>query len=553
MPLKDYDKPAEKALIAFCRAGLGLQISNVRPTKGNDENTIRAGLIRELLLGTEDCKLPAQGLHIWGAWIDEHLSLTGEAVPVPLGLLNCTLTKDVILQDCTLSGLYLTGTRLPAMLAQRLRCSSSLHLRDGFEASGPVDLGGAKIAGDLDCNGDKFLAKDVALRFDTITVGASMLLRNDFEAKGKVDRSGANITGQLDCARSKFTTKPVALHCDTITVGANVCLSDGFAVQGEVNLAGAKIGGQLACRDGKFWAEPEALTCYATTVGVDAVLSGGFEARGKVKLTRAEIAGNLDMSGAKLAKGLIASGMRLRDGFFWRGVQGDGITVELIDAQVGTLHDPSGSWDPVKKLCLSSFRYDRIDSDMDVQERLDWLAKHGDTVSRLTPAPYVQLANVLRQQGFAREAAQVLILREDKQRAVEWDAAITGMDGTLRREWAGYAHVFLHFLSWVFKWIFGYGHQPTRVLRWIAIIFAVTFCFAEQTHRRGQFAPTSAVVLKSPEWLRSFPNTPLPADSPLWRAQLDAWVKTEPGRDYESFSAWLYALDLFIPLDALGQ
>ena len=505
MPLKDYDKPAEKALIAFCRAGLGLQISNVRPTKGNDENTIRAGLIRELLLGTEDCKLPAQGLHIWGAWIDEHLSLTGEAVPVPLGLLNCTLTKDVILQDCTLSGLYLTGTRLPAMLAQRLRCSSSLHLRDGFEASGPVDLGGAKIAGDLDCNGGKFLAKDVALRFDTITVGA------------------------------------------------NVCLSDGFAAQGEVNLAGAKIGGQLACRDGKFWAEPEALTCYATTVGVDAVLSGGFEARGKVKLTRAEIAGNLDMSGAKLAKGLIASGMRLRDGFFWRGVQGDGITVELIDAQVGTLHDPSGSWDPVKKLCLSSFRYDRIDSDMDVQERLDWLAKHGDTVSRLTPAPYVQLANVLRQQGFAREAAQVLILREDKQRAVEWDAAITGMDGTLRREWAGYAHVFLHFLSWVFKWIFGYGHQPTRVLPWIAIIFAVTFCFAEQTHRRGQFAPTSAVVLKSPEWLRSFPNTPLPADSPLWRAQLDAWVKTEPGRDYESFSAWLYALDLFIPLDALGQ
>ena len=49
------------------------------------------------------------------------------------------------------------------------------------------------------------------------------------------------------------------------------------------------------------------------------------------------------------------------------------------------------------------------------------------------------------------------------------------------------------------------------------------------------------------------PKHPLPADSPLWRAQLDAWVKTEPGRDYESFSAWLYALDLFIPLDALGQ
>ncbi|MBT6864286.1 MAG: hypothetical protein HOA10_02890, partial [Planktomarina temperata] len=35
--------------------------------------------------------------------------------------------------------------------------------------------------------------------------------------------------------------------------------------------------------------------------------------------------------------------------------------------------------------------------------------------------------------------------------------------------------------------------------------------------------------------------------------QLDAWAQTTSGRDYTSFSAFLYALDLFIPLDALGQ
>ena len=28
--------------------------------------------------------------------------------------------------------------------------------------------------------------------------------------------------------------------------------------------------------------------------------------------------------------------------------------------------------------------------------------------------------------------------------------------------------------------------------------------------------------------------------------------KTTPGRDYETFRAWLYALDVFITLDALG-
>ena len=35
--------------------------------------------------------------------------------------------------------------------------------------------------------------------------------------------------------------------------------------------------------------------------------------------------------------------------------------------------------------------------------------------------------------------------------------------------------------------------------------------------------------------------------------QLEDWARTTPGRDYETFRAWLYALDVFIPLDALGQ
>ena len=62
---------------------------------------------------------------------------------------------------------------------------------------------------------------------------------------------------------------------------------------------------------------------------------------------------------------------------------------------------------------------------MDVAERLDWLAKHDNSVFRFTPQPYLQLANVLRQNGFAAEAARILIRREDKQRAAEWERAMT--------------------------------------------------------------------------------------------------------------------------------
>jgi len=372
---------------------------------------------------------------------------------VPLGLIHCTLEEDVMLRDCTLPGLYLTGTHLPKLNAQRLQCNGPLHLSGGFQATGLVDMSVATIIGQLDCDDGKFLAKDKAL------------------------------------------------NCEPISVGADVLLSE------------------------------------------------EFEARGRIVLFRAVITGNLQISGATLTTGLVAQGMRVRAGFFWRNVTGDGIEVDLIDAHVGTLIDSPGSWTSVKRLRLSSFRYDRIESKMDVQERLDWLAKHDATVCPFTPQPYVQLANVLRRQGMISAVNTVMIKRKDLQRDADMEQAVQG------NEWWGlFALVMLlrPFLSLPFKWMFGYGHQPARVLLWIAAILGITFWFAQKIHIHGQFAPTSSVVLPSQDWLDSFPTDPVP-DSPLWRLQLDAWAQTTSGRDYTSFSAFLYALDLFIPLDALGQ
>ena len=470
MQIEIYDKPAELRLIQACREGDATIISLKRPEEGSADNTIRAGLIRALLLSTGDCKPPAYGLLIFGAWITGKLDLEVEALPVPLVLIHCTLEEDVILRDCTLPALYMPGTHLPKLDAQGLQCRGDLHLRGGFQAIGLVDLVGATITGQLACDGGKFLAKGMALN------------------------------------------------------------------------------------------------CSAISVGVDVFLRTGFEARGWVDLKRAEIAGNLQMSAATLNTGLDAKGMRVRAGFIWKDVTGDGIEVDLIDAHVGTLVDSPGSWQSVKMLRLSSFRYDRIESDMDVQERLDWLAKHDATARRFTPQPYVQLANVLRRQGFAGDAARVLVRREDKQRRQEYldgqaahKQSRDHLNGDLRPAaaslWADgkfALNVLKRAAGYLFGLMFGYGHQPARVLPWIAAILGITICFAQQIHIHGQFAPTSSVVLTSQDWLDSFPTDPVP-DSPLWRVQLDAWAQTTSGRDYTSFSAFLYALDLFIPLDALGQ
>jgi len=469
---------------------------------------------------------------------------------VPLVLLNCTLEEDVMLRDCTLPALHLTGTHLPKLDAQRLQCNGPLHLRAGFQATGLVDLTGATIDGQLDCAGGKFLAKGLALNCDTISVGAAVFLRTGFEAQGEVKLVGAKIGGQLDCDRGKFLAAIMALNCNGISVGASVFLRNEFEAHGKVNLVRAKIDGQMACNRGKFLAEGIALHCDATIVGADVFLQDEFEARGRINLNRAEIAGNLVLSSATLTTGLDAQGMRVRAQFVWADIEGDGIEVDLIDAKVGTLVDSPGSWTSVKRLRLSSFRYDRIESKMDVQERLDWLTKHDASVRPFTPQPYVQLANVLRRQGMISAVNTVMIKREDLQRDADMKQAVQG------NEWWGlFALVMLlrPFLSLPFKWMFGYGHQPSRVLFWIAGILIITAAFAQKIHIHGQFAPTSSVVLTSQDWLDSFPTEPLHPDSPLWRAQMDAWAQTTSGRDYTSFSAFLYALDLFIPLDALGQ
>ena len=539
MQIEKYNKPAELRLIQACREGDDTIFSMERPEKGSADNTIRAGLIRALLLGTGDCTPPARGLWIEGAWITGKLDLQGEALPVPL-----------VLRDCTLPALHLTGTHLPKLDAQRLQCNGPLHLRAGFQATGLVDLTGATIDGQLDCAGGKFLAKGLALNCDTMSVGAAVFLRTGFEAQGEVKLVGAKIGGQLDCDRGKFLAAIMALNCNGISVGASVFLRNEFEAHGKVNLVRAKIDGQMACNRGKFLAEGIALHCDATIVGADVFLQDEFEARGRINLNRAEIAGNLVLSSATLTTGLDAQGMRVRAQFVWADIEGDGIEVDLIDAKVGTLVDSPGSWTSVKRLRLSSFRYDRIESKMDVQERLDWLTKHDASVRPFTPQPYVQLANVLRRQGMISAVNTVMIKREDLQRDADMKQAVQG------NEWWGlFALVMLlrPFLSLPFKWMFGYGHQPSRVLFWIAVILGITICCAQQIHIHGQFAPTSSVVLTSQDWLDSFPTEPLHPDSPLWRTQMDAWAQTTSGRDYTSFSAFLYALDLFIPLDALGQ
>ena len=147
---------------------------------------------------------PARGLGIEGAWITGKLDLAGEALPVPLGLIHCTLEEDIVLRDCTLPALYMPGTHLPKLNAQRLQCNGSLHLSDGFQATGLVDLVGAEIDGQLSCNGGKFLAERKALNCSAVTVGSDVVLSGEFDARRRIFLNRFEARGRIDLNRAEI-------------------------------------------------------------------------------------------------------------------------------------------------------------------------------------------------------------------------------------------------------------------------------------------------------------------------------------------------------------
>jgi hypothetical protein len=443
------------------------------------DRRVRPALIRYLIEG--GCESPngarphPKGIWLQGAWIDGALDCQGSVSTLDILFWNCLFENPVSFLDAELGALYMPGCRLAEGLnLHRLKTKKDLLLREGFHATGMVNLGGADIGGLIDC------------------------------CKGRFD------------GRDK-----TALSCNGVRVGGHVFLRDGFQATGMVRFVGAQI-------------------------------SGNFE------VTNARIEGILDLESAKI-----------EGSFFWRDIQSDVPVLDLTSAKVERLVDEADAWKKAKTLKMSGFTYSQIQSNMGVQDRLDWLARKAERplpnemaqalrtqrwlkrdAAGFDPQPYTHLAKVLEAQGNRSGAARVLAEREDRLRTAEQMRAFGRLDGSARAAF-GSVHMWLRQIwNFLFKWIFGYGHQPFRALIRVVSIWAAAFVLYGAAYRAGQMVPNSDVILTSTGWLE--------AAGPYFAGLTEvrpavAWQDTPAGQDYESFSAFLYALDLFVPLDALGQ
>lgn len=488
-----------------------------RPKTDDDSNRFDARLIRWLLTREIPGIICRPGVvTVLGLWIEKKLDLDFVDCERALVARSCTFNEAPVLRNAQLNGLYLTGSALPGLNAVGLTCHGKIQLNHGFTANAGVQLGGTKITGQVDCRGGHFASEE----------GPALNLRS-------------------------------------AEIGADVFLNDKFTARGAVNLVRVDIKGQLTCDGGRFEATGgHALNCNAAVIGADVFLRNGFNATGSVDFARAQVTGNLRCQSAHFNGAFNAEGAKIEGGFFWENVSGKVVVLDLTETSVARLTDNAASWTTVTTTKLSGFRFNSIQSDITVAERIALLERKWERTFPPSPSgyrsgrrdfdpqPYSHLAMVYDAMGHRADANKVRLARDLRLMCARFIRAVFAPRPNAPGAAMGFPSLVWSAVYWL---TFGFGYAPFRALLTAGVIWGGTFFIADQTYQRGEFAPASPVVLTSPEWLIASAFGCPGAQEPGCTMPLRRWEQSVAYRDYETFSPALYALDLFLPLDTLAQ
>ncbi|MHB2169863.1 hypothetical protein [Alsobacter sp. R-9] len=504
--------PAERRIIAELRSGDFDRLGDgTRPVEADPERTVRAELLRFLLLGgSGDVRPHEKGVRVSGGYIVGILDLEGCRVPRDIGLKDCLFEAAPILRSAIIDSLFLDGSSVPGLLADRLEARGDLTLR-GADVRGPVELAGARIGGWFEADGASLHAPG-GLVVEAPGLAARGVHLRGASVRGGVDLEGARLVAGLE-AQGMVLEHPEgqALDADSLETGSNVILRRARIV-GEVNLLGSHVSGDL---DG---------------------LGATFSNPGRVALN--------------LGRATIEGGFLLREGARVEG------TLDMTGTSVGTVHDEAEAWPPAGDLLLNRCMYNGfIDGPADAASRLDWLSRQSPARwgEDFWPQPYEQLATVFRDMGHDEDARRVLVEKERLQRAA-------------RRARAGNASLraALGAKDWLLGVTLGYGRQPLLAFLWLLLIWLVGVGVFAQADAVGAMKPNSPVVLRSPEWTAC--RLPRGQTAELTATAQIVQGRAEPGQtqlacfrsqfealSYPEFNAWMYSLDTLFPVMEIGQ
>ena len=221
------------------------------------DRRVRASFLRWCALGGgKDHRLHETGLRIAGALVvgdgeadpfqgdtaTPGLDLEGCEVPGDLAFMNCRFEHPPVLRAARLRNLFLNGSALPGLQADRLATTGNVSLRNA-KTEGEVRLSGASIGGSLNCEGGMFSNESgSALHADRLSTKGTVFLRNA-KTEGGVRLPGASIGGDLSCAGGTFRNEGgAALSANRAKVTGALFWRDGARAEGWLDLTAAQIG-----------------------------------------------------------------------------------------------------------------------------------------------------------------------------------------------------------------------------------------------------------------------------------------------------------------------
>ncbi|POX53186.1 membrane-associated oxidoreductase [Streptomyces sp. Ru72] len=212
------------------------------------ERTLRAEVLRALLLDGPVRDGRIAGLKVWGARVTGRLDLKYGTVGHPVRLRQCHFEEAPDLYGAHIGALVLNDSVLPGLTAGSLRAEGVVRITC-CRITGPVRLAGAKLSGAFFANAAQLgrpgeTPEEPVLQLNHADVGTDVLAVG-LVAHGRVHMNGATVAGQVNLNDAQlYAPGATALHAEVLAVGTDLHAMR-LRTRGRVNLAGARIPRQL--------------------------------------------------------------------------------------------------------------------------------------------------------------------------------------------------------------------------------------------------------------------------------------------------------------------
>jgi len=567
--------PAEEALLDAAQAGevatVGLTVPNLKAPGV----LVRAGLLRYLILGgCKDFRTQPSGITLRGAWVGGMLDLSYTDARGPIDFFNCHFAEAPQMLQLRADGLAIVRCTLAKGLrAARIQVAGNLTF-NGSRVEGKVSLSGGVVKGHLSCTEAVLRNPEgSAFKAQGITIASSVLMEGTV-ATGQVSLLGAQIGGQLVCQNVAFHNEAGhALNAQSTQVRGDAFLR-GAETGGEVSFMGAEINGVLDCSHATM-RNPQGRALNAQRL----VVREGFiwrrikDVAGAVDLTSAHVGDLWDdpESWARCDRiylsgfiyDVLHGGINVPDRLAWleKGAISQREFYPQPYEQLAKLLRDTGHRSDARAIMMAKEREQRKASRARWRREAEWR---------------VSLLEASRESGEARaEALAPLEKRRPNDPHLQRlkllstpNADLSAMTQELAKKqfrdeqrWfavrAGWRNLGSVIADKIFGFVVGYGHRPERSFYVLVVLIFVGWFLADRAWEAGDFAPSAGPVLMSEGWQTLATDERIANPAQVWSDKFMLAPSGEtiltPGRDYETFHAVSYAVDLVVPLVSLGQ